>query len=100
MDKRDPELDEMLESLRGEQPTAKEMRRWQGAVMSRVRRWWPAVAAGIAAGFGGLMLGTIGGFSFARMGDPAPCVNKYSQMVAVENSTDDATFELTYVKLD
>ncbi len=100
MDKRDEELDQMLEGLRGAKPTEKELRRWTAAVRSRASRWWPALAAGLAAGILGLMLGGVGGFSFARWGDPAPCSNQYSQMLAAENSAADATFELSYVKLD
>lgn len=101
MDKRDQELDQMLESLRGEHPTAKEMSRWQTAVAFAVkgRRYvWPALAAGLV----GVVMGAAGAWNVPRNAEP--CLNSHSQSLvsngAAENLPGDATFELTYVKLD
>ncbi len=98
MDKRDSELDQMLDTLRGDQPTEKELRRWQAATLAATRgnrRYvWPALAAGLI----GVLLGAAGAWNAPR--GEEPCLNSYSQKLAVENSEPGATFELTYVKLD
>src|SRR5687768_15838053 len=98
MDRRDQELDEMLEALRGDQPTEPELRRWRAAVIAatkgRRRHVWQALAAALV----GLVLGAAGARNLGR--EAEPCLNTYSQQLAMENVESDATFELTYVKLD
>jgi hypothetical protein len=98
MDQRDQELDELLEGLRGEQPTEREMNRWRAAILratkERRRYVWQTIAAALV----GIVLGAAGAWNRSR--GEEPCINSYSQKLTTENSTADATFELTYVKLD
>lgn len=95
---RDQELDGMLEALRGEAPTHKEIRRWQGALAPQgpARRILPA----LAAGFLGLVVGASASIVALHRSAPLPCVMTAHQELAQPSDAGDATFELTYVKLD
>lgn len=102
MDSRDEELDDMLAPLRGETPTALELKRWQAAIDAagaheRKRRsaykTWQLVAACVVSGM-------IGSWIFAKMQPSLPCRDADEQLMAHHEISSDATFERIHVKLD
>ena len=99
MDTRDPELDELLEPLRGIRPTASERQRWQAAVAAaatpkpRFAPTWQLMAACLI----GAVVGLVASWQTART---RACEKPLPQQMANENRAADATIEQTYVKLD
>lgn len=101
---RDPELESMLESLRGDTPTDLEIKRWQQAATGvdglragRKARNRSLALLAVAAG-----LGAIAGAGITRQiftpEPPAPVCAQEELFADVRDI--DATFETTYVKLD
>jgi hypothetical protein len=101
---RDPELESMLDSLRGDTPTDLEIKRWQRAATGldglrpgRKGRSRSMALLAVAAG-----LGAIAGAGITRQlltpKPPAPVCAQEELFADVRDI--DATFETTYVKLD
>jgi hypothetical protein len=99
MDQRDDELDAILNPLRGNGPTDLEMRRWQSAVKAEEasppkKILWQLLVA--------CLIGAILGLAGARIihYEHPICIPSQNQELVNEDPGVNATFQLSYVKLD
>ena len=97
MEPRDPELDEMLESLRTDNPTTAELKTWTSTIPAQFRYRHLAWTA-LAAGFIGVVIGGAVTISPRQPAESTACSSGTTDQV-VQTATD-ATFELSYVNLD